>query len=217
MRTRPSESEPAVVHRTRLAKRIYRDVDSLAAARSEVKSWMQRAHDAEACSRQVDREITDDRQHRVVAQRTLAGQVGELESRLLQVQKLARWRDNERKAAESRALEAEARAEALEEVVAEHKTDSEVAGKKVTAAERNADTLKSRYGHLKDDFRRGAKERSRLDDEVKALRQQVRGACAHLPPPVQRARRLTSLYGLRRSSRYERDSERATERHQRAA
>ena len=71
--------------------------------------------------------------------------------------------------------------------MANYKREAQAAALKVTAAERVAGTMKSKYEHLKEDFRRGGEERSRLSDEIKLLhkllRQQVRGV--H-PRPVSR-------------------------------
>lgn len=183
MRSRPSDAESEVVHRTRLPKRIFRDADSLAAARSELKIWTLRATRAEAHLRQAELALVDARQHTTVEHRTLQLERHDLEERLEAEVKKARRRDLARKVAESKATEAEAKARDLEEETAKYRREAQAAALKVTAAERVADSMKSKYEHLKEDFRRGGEERSRLSDEIKLLRQQVRGV--H-PRPVSR-------------------------------
>ena len=127
--------------------------------------------------------VVDARQHTTVEHRTWQLERHDLEERLEAEVKKARWRDMARKVAESKATEAEAKARDLEEETAKYRREAQAAALKVTVAERVADTMKAKYEHLKEDFRRGGEERSRLSDEIKLLRQQVRGV--H-PRPVSR-------------------------------
>lgn len=181
LRSRPVDSESELVHRTRLAKRVFRDVDSLAAARSEAKMWMQRAKDAEAQLRRAQLEQIDWRQHTLVEHRTFQLQVHDLEARLQAQEKETRWRHNERKAAEAKASESQAKALQLRDEMIKYKREAEAAALKLTAAERGADVAKAKYEHLKEDLRRSGEGRARLSDDTKLLRDQLKGAYA---PPL---------------------------------
>ena len=179
MRPKVSDTEAAAPCRTRLAKRIFRDVDSLAAARSEVKVWCQRTRDLEKDLRQAEWDTKDSSQltsqRSLVAQRMLENQVGVLQERLADAERTARWRDNQRKSSENKASEAMGLKREAEEEALRNKRKAEDHGTKVTAAERAAHTAKNKYTHLKEDLRTGALERSSLSEQIKQQRCQIRG------------------------------------------
>ena len=180
LKMRPVDTQAAPC-RTRLAKRLFRDVDSLAAARSEVKASTLRTHELERELRRVEICTKDSSQRALIAQRALENEVEVLQERVALAEKMARWRNNERvswesKAAKAIGLQREAHTEAMQ-----YKRKAEEQGTQVTAAERAADTAKHKYKHVKEGLRTGAEERSSLSEQIQQQRHQIRGECCTRP------------------------------------
>lgn len=174
LRHAPGEGEP---RRTQLTARVFRDVDSLAAARSEARQLAKRKLELEADLRLVARDNLDHTARNSVAQRTLENNVEKLHEELKEKETELRWRDKERKNWERKAEEACAAQREAEREALLYRRKMETESLKVTSSERAAEALKSKYTHQKKDLRSGADERSSLSAQVQHQRHEIRGAC----------------------------------------